>query len=311
MLDPVGKGGGLRRGFESYDNEILQIAQAPSVLRRFEDTLDRLEGEGPFFLFVHFSDPHEPYNAHGAVERSATLFLDGRELDTLETSEMTIWERELGLTAGRHVFELRSEDRFQVKFFEASRQGQELEVVWEGGALAAATKDLSLSLEVPATANYDVRLRINELPPNREVPERYRGEVAFVDRHVGEVLDRLEVRGLYESSIVVFTSDHGEALGERGLIGHVEHLHDELLNVPLVLKLPAGDPRAAELAAARDNLVAHIDVLPTLLEVAGLEPLPGQWAARSWRVARGRSWPRRTGRRPRRTRSACATNASR
>ena len=54
----------------------------------------------------------------------------------------------------------------------------------------------------------------------------------------------------------MFTSDHGESLGERRYIGHVRSLHDELLRVPLVVRPPAGSPHAAALRASAGELVS-------------------------------------------------------
>jgi arylsulfatase A-like enzyme len=96
---------------------------------------------------------------------------------------------------------------------------------------------------------------------------------------VGRLLDLLRERGLYDSSLIVFTSDHGEALGEHKTVGHVRTLYDELLHVPLVIKPPHAHPARARLAAASAELVRHIDVVPTVLELLLLPALPGQRGA--------------------------------
>jgi arylsulfatase A-like enzyme len=123
------------------------------------------------------------------------------------------------------------------------------------------------------------RVWVAEEPPRQEKPARYAGEIEFVDRHVGVLLDDLKRRGLYDDSVIVFTSDHGDAFGEHGMWGHRAQLYDELLHVPLVIKPPAGESTTsahAALTAARGALVRHVDVVPTVLELLGLPPLPGQ-----------------------------------
>jgi arylsulfatase A-like enzyme len=118
---------------------------------------------------------------------------------------------------------------------------------------------------------------VNDYPRNDHLRRRrYALEVAHADRYVGELLSELERLGLYRQSVVVFTSDHGEGLGQHGGFGHVENLSDALIRVPLIVKLPEGDARRAALASATERIASHVDVVPTLLELAGLPPLPGQ-----------------------------------
>ena len=68
-------------------------------------------------------------------------------------------------------------------------------------------------------------------------------------------------------------------LGEHENIGHVRTLYDEVLRVPLIVKLPSGDARIESLRASREALVRHVDVAPTLLDLIGLDPLPDQVGA--------------------------------
>ena len=95
----------------------------------------------------------------------------------------------------------------------------------------------------------------------------YDGEIARADEIVGTVLDRLKSRGLYERSIVVLLSDHGEGLGDHGEREHGVFLYREAIHVPLLIKLP-GNARRGERVEAPTALV---DVFPTL---AGLLHLP-------------------------------------
>lgn len=99
----------------------------------------------------------------------------------------------------------------------------------------------------------------------------YDGEIATADAIVGRLLDELRRRGLYDRSLIVLLSDHGEGLGDHGEEFHGILLYREALHVPLVVKLP-GSSRAGERVAPP---VPLIDVAPTLLAVAGAKPLPG------------------------------------
>jgi len=117
-------------------------------------------------------------------------------------------------------------------------------------------------------ANGEVRRRlIAELPP------LYDAEVAFNDHSFGAFLDALRQHGLYDSSLILFVSDHGEEFNEHGDLGHGNNLFDETLRVPLIVKWP--NQRQGQRVR---SIAQHVDLLPTLLRAAGLQPpkgLPG------------------------------------
>ncbi|HLE84680.1 MAG TPA: sulfatase [Thermoanaerobaculia bacterium] len=105
----------------------------------------------------------------------------------------------------------------------------------------------------------------------------YDAEILDADRALGHLLAGLRERRLLDRTLVVFTSDHGEEMGEHGTLGwHTHTLYDELLRVPLVVALPAG--RWAGERVARQ--VRLIDVAPTVLAAVGIEP-PQAWQGTS------------------------------
>lgn len=93
----------------------------------------------------------------------------------------------------------------------------------------------------------------------------YDGEIAYCDSIVGRFLDFLKRRGLYDGATIVLLSDHGEGLGDHGEDEHGILLYRESLQVPLIVKLPAGK-RHGETITTPAQL---IDVAPTLLAIAG------------------------------------------
>ncbi len=101
--------------------------------------------------------------------------------------------------------------------------------------------------------------------------EPYDGEIAAADAVVGELLQELKERGLYDQALIVFLSDHGEGLGEHGESEHGVLLYREVLQVPLLLKLP-GAHLAGRSTATPAQLV---DVVPTILDSLGIERPPG------------------------------------
>lgn len=96
----------------------------------------------------------------------------------------------------------------------------------------------------------------------------YDGEIAYVDTQVARLLRALDTMGVADRTLVVLTSDHGEALGEHGEQTHGILLHDATLHVPLVLRLPGRVPAGA----VSDRVVGLADLAPTVLGLAGLPP---------------------------------------
>lgn len=98
----------------------------------------------------------------------------------------------------------------------------------------------------------------------------YDGEVAYADELLGRFLQGLRDRGLLDHSILVFTSDHGEALGDHGEREHGFFLYRETVRVPLVLRLPGGARGGTRVTAT----VGLVDLAATLLDLASL-PVDG------------------------------------
>ncbi len=106
----------------------------------------------------------------------------------------------------------------------------------------------------------------------RAAREAYAQAVTGIDEQVGALVAWLEEQGLGDDTMVVLTATHGMALGERDHWGTGRSLHDELLRIPLIIRLPGG-----ELAGTRVRpQVRQIDLAPTVLEALGAE-LPEPW----------------------------------
>ena len=122
------------------------------------------------------------------------------------------------------------------------------------------------------TVRYLLGLNRGDVEPEPETADAlsrlYDAEVAQNDRAFGELLDELEARGLVEDTAVIYLSDHGEEFAEHGRWEHGLSLYEEVLRVPLVMRLPGVPPRRVEEPAQ------HVDVLPTLLAYLGIEAPP-------------------------------------
>jgi arylsulfatase A-like enzyme len=98
--------------------------------------------------------------------------------------------------------------------------------------------------------------------------ELYDGEVRWTDEHVGRLLDHLRALGVYDDTLILLTADHGEEFHEHGGWWHGKTLYEEQIHVPLLVKWPKG---VAGPAGADGEIVRHLDVMPTILALAGAE----------------------------------------
>jgi arylsulfatase A-like enzyme len=114
-----------------------------------------------------------------------------------------------------------------------------------------------------------------KLPADKERTFRamYRLNAAYADQMLARLLASLKHSGQWNKTLLVVTADHGEEFGENGQIAHGGNLGHVLVEVPLVIKLPAGFPR--QLAMPASTRVANVRVAPTLIEAAGGHPEPG------------------------------------
>ena len=101
----------------------------------------------------------------------------------------------------------------------------------------------------------------------RSYQELYQGEVLAFDSYFGEFVAALKKRGIYDRSLIVLMSDHGEEFFEHRGWEHNHSMYDELLRVPLVIKLPANAHRGLTI----EENVGVIDILPTILAAAGIQ----------------------------------------
>jgi len=118
----------------------------------------------------------------------------------------------------------------------------------------------------------------------------YDGEVAYTDSLVGDFRGALERRGLLEDALVVITSDHGEGLGDHGEEFHGFFVYDTTVHAALIVRLPERAAGGRVVAGA----VSHVDLLPTILDLAGLA-VPERVHGRSLTpllAGRGADWSR-------------------
>ncbi|MHB8079809.1 MAG: sulfatase-like hydrolase/transferase [Candidatus Krumholzibacteriia bacterium] len=265
---------GFARGFRGFADDLGCgfLAPADSVVARTVRQLDRTTP--PFFLWAHFSEPHEPYDAHGLVDRRAELRLDGRPVASVSTSTYTPTAVELELPPRPAELVITSADPFRVRALAVAGLDGPPPTLTPAEPPCDATDTCRVTIGADGARRVRLEFALADLIKRGEkLRARYALEVAAADARVGALLDELRRRGLYDESLIIFASDHGEGLGEHDLVGHVENLYESLLRVPLIVK----PPRAAGLPAGRTrrDLASLVDILPTVLAQLGRAPLAG------------------------------------
>ena len=98
----------------------------------------------------------------------------------------------------------------------------------------------------------------------------YLAEIAYADQSFGRLIERLKSLGVYDRTMVVMTADHGEGLGEHRETTHSLQIYNSTMHVPLIVRLPSGPA-----GTVVETPVSSVDILPTILDVLGVEPPEG------------------------------------
>lgn len=97
---------------------------------------------------------------------------------------------------------------------------------------------------------------------------QYCGEVKCIDDNVGKIMDCLKEKGIYDDTVIIFTSDHGEYLGEHGGLGRKNCLYETAHRIPMIIRWP----ERIQAGTLVDQVVTNVDFQPTLLNLIGVEP---------------------------------------
>ncbi len=108
----------------------------------------------------------------------------------------------------------------------------------------------------------------NDNPSWRQARATYYGLVSEVDHHFGRLIEALKALGQYENTVIIFTSDHGEMLGDHWCWGK-EVPFDQATQVPLIVRAP--EMTASAKGRVVEDFSEHVDIMPTVLDLAGAE----------------------------------------
>lgn len=107
--------------------------------------------------------------------------------------------------------------------------------------------------------------KISENDQNHLISQ-YDGGITFMDFQIGKLIDRLKELGLYDNSIIIITSDHGEAFGERNLVNHGVSVYQDQVHIPLIIRYPNTNK-----GRIVNELVSSVNLLPTILDTLGYD----------------------------------------
>lgn len=287
---------GLSEGFDSYSSDFPDnrwYLTAGEVNARALPWLEA-HNDRPFFLWVHYSDPHDPYCPPDAPE-DLKLRLNGRLIGSYRLNDYASHRAELDLRAGDNelVFETMNPYQKDPTQFTARldslRFGPESEmrgVRWDhtdkwylkpGTEVGFLRNGALITLRSPTARKLtmDFLGRLNLTTPSAR--DLYRREVEYMDGRVGELLALLDRLGLRDKTAVIAAGDHGEGLGEYksdfgdAHFGHIHYLQKEYLRVPLIVV----DPSAGRAGLRRSEPVTLTDIAPTLFKLIRQKPFEG------------------------------------
>ncbi len=288
---------GLAEGFDVYRDEFPEkrwYLTAEEVNRRVFDWLDSKE-EGKFFMWVHYSDPHDPYYPPG-MPAELTIYLNDEAVGTYNLGKYEKNELELHLKSGKNIvrFDIVNDDmedqegflaRLDTLDFSVPPEDKviDIDLFWgwfirqekrtlffKKNAMIAIT-----NLSTPRQINVTFRGKPN--PSSIEsTKELYKAEVEYMDSEIGKLLSKLKELDLMDKTHILVVGDHGEGLGEyRNYFGdlHVGHIHflqNVYMHVPLIIY----NPLHSKKDTVSQEYVTLLDIAPTVMDTMKFKNIP-------------------------------------
>jgi len=295
-LGVLGHEFGLDEGFDVYEDDFPEdrwYLSAGEVNQRILPWLER-NRDRKFFLWVHYSDPHDPYSPPSDPP-DTKVYLNGRLVHEACLNKYTLNAVTLNLKPGKNEirFEVRNEDQSNPDQFMARldkfetvnlADGREIRIdpgrgwyvrrsdnifFFKNNSLAEINNSAGLE-QVRFTYRGKLLLSV------QGAREKYKQEVEYMDGEIGKLWAKLRELNLFDRTAIIMAGDHGEGLGEFANsfgdphIGHIHYLYEIYMRVPLTLYIP-GFSRAGK---TEDAVVTLLDIAPTVSEIMGWERLP-------------------------------------
>ena len=285
---------GLNKGWDTYSDRFPEnrwYLTAEEVNSRLFPWLEQ-NREQRFFVWVHYSDPHDPY-APPDLENDLKIYCNGNLSYDLCLQKNQVENISLQLKKGVNTlrFEVTNpfvpdDDAFLARLVQLELDptthaegtsihfGRRWHNTNKAKRMMHFRNDSTLKIHSPIDQEgviLKLRGKLTMGPEgNREM---YRREVEYLDREIGSLFRTLKNLGLFENSVIVAVGDHGEGLGEyessRGgpHFGHIHYLYSVYLKVPFVIRNPS---RKKKQTISRP--VTLMDIAPTMLSLMDIDP---------------------------------------
>jgi arylsulfatase A-like enzyme len=293
-LGVVGSHFGLGQGFELYEDSFPKdrwYLAAGEVNERVFPWLEKNK-DRPFFLWVHYSDPHDPY-APPYVPLDFKLYLNDRLVNETSLQKYTLNQVTLDLKPGKNELRIEFKNEFdpnpdhflgrldKLEFSPALDQKQLRVDFTRGWFIRHSDNVFFLTGESLINIYNDADLKQVQLtfrgrPLLSEQATRicYKREVEYMDGEIGKLWDKLRELQLFDKTAVLLAGDHGEGLGEYRTdygdphIGHIHYIYNIYMKVPLIIR----DPTLIKKGVVREEFVTLLDIAPTITNMMGLKP---------------------------------------
>lgn len=281
---------GLNEGFDTYDAKFrpdrwyLTAGEINDKVFPWLETNSR----DPFFLWVHYSDPHDPY-AVPSTPPDTRVYFNGKLLGS-DFCMNKYLNYTLNVTLEKGLNELAFEvdnpfydspNYFQARLdkiqFTSTPQVPASDIILAKGWFHRPTDDVYFfrkrgTLEIMNRGprrTLNVLFRGKLVIPVDEMKDRYGQEVEYMDSQIGRLWQKMKDLGLFENTAVLMVGDHGEGLGEYlssyndRHVGHIHFLYDVYQKVPFIVFLPGPKPKPE----VRNETVSLLDVAPTIMDI--------------------------------------------
>ncbi len=287
---------GLAKGFDVYFDEFPKnrwYLNAGEVNERVFRWLDSKE-EKKFFMWVHYSDPHDPYYPPG-MPAELTVSLNDKVLGTYNLGKLENNEIELHLKSGNNVvtFNINNDymedpDRFAARLdtldFSVPPDDKNINIDpylgWETRKDSNTfyfRKNAKIALfNRSSPRQIKMKFRGKSYHTLERWRELYRNEVEYMDHEFGKLLAKLKDLDLLDKTHILVVGDHGEGLGEYNTaygdahFGHIHFLQNVYMKVPLIIYNPLRSKRNTTV----DEYVTLLDIAPTVMDIVKFRNTP-------------------------------------
>jgi arylsulfatase A-like enzyme len=253
---------GFSQGFDRFFGKNFAFLPFPNIV--LKSLLPEIQKSPKYFTWLHYFDPHQPYQIYHP------WFQQWNKSKFTSHTDLAL---DLALEFYRSKLELDADASFSPEHVERAHR---LIMVASGGPILGKVYQMFRNAPHMLDNDYREFLKAGYMSDIRKTDEAMKG--AF------------EMLGVDDQTLVIVTSDHGEELFDHGGLGHHQNsLYQELLHVPLIVRLPHGKGAGKVI----DTPVSTIDIYPTLLDLLGL-PIPKGLAGVSLKpLVEGGSIPKR------------------